>query len=715
MAVLPDDTALGPLSSANSGRPIASYDVSGLARGAAAIGGGASDLGKGVSSAAKDVLAVQDHQQKQIANLQKVQADAAASSGLITLNAAREDEDDVEKLKTFPALHSQMLDNAARFISDPTQRQLWVTQNSATIAAQEVATKNRIFDVQQDQAFAGAKTQLFDLQQKGAVAKTDPEREVVVRSAHNLIDGLENAGYITAEDAVKRRLEFANGYAVTSFNSLPADQRLAIVREAPQGREAILDRFGGIENSSGDPAARSGTSTAQGDFQFIDSTWLNTIKAHRPDLMQGRDPQTLLDLRADPKLSREMAGYLMDDNAAALKSAGVDATPGNLYLAHFLGAGDAAKVLKAPSGTPVADLLSPQVIAANASVLAGKTTGTVQAWSDQKMGGGDPNAQGAALLKFMTPDQIVEIKQKAANDWNATIIDQKKVAAVQQQQAQQQSDAAEFAIFKDVHSDVPKYSAQDILDNPKLTKDAAVRMFNLKASLTGMEKADKTYGPGFYEAYQRVHAADGDPNKITDPSQLYPRAGPKGDLTVAGVDKLVNEIQSRKSPEGVAESEMKSQFLKNARAQISGTDEGLHTKDPKGDELYLKWLAHALPDYDAARKAGKSPQELLNPDSPAYVGKSITQFKRPNSEWFKDVMQDSPVHKDPEPSLISKVVSAFTPSPAFDPKTVKSLDDLVSAYRGGKVTKAIADQLAIDKGWAMRTPAASLDLVPVSQ
>jgi hypothetical protein len=33
---------------------------------------------------------------------------------------------------------------------------------------------------------------------------------------------------------------------------------------------------------------------------------------------------------------------------------------------------------------------------------------------------------------------------------------------------------------------------------------------------------------------------------------------------------------------------------------------------------------------------------------------------------------------------------------------VKSLDDLVSAYRSGKVPKAMADQLAIEKGWAAR-------------
>jgi hypothetical protein len=90
-----------------------------------------------------------------------------------------------------------------------------------------------------------------------------------------------------------------------------------------------------------------------------------------------------------------------------------------------------------------------------------------------------------------------------------------------------------------------------------------------------------------------------------------------------GVDKLNAEIQGRKTPEGVAESEMKAQFLENARAQITGTAEGLHIKDPKGDELYLKFLADVLPRNDAARREGKSAASLFNPESPDYLGKAI--------------------------------------------------------------------------------------------
>ena len=187
-----------------------------------------------------------------------------------------------------------------------------------------------------------------------------------------------------------------------------------------------------------------------------------------------------------------------------------------------------------------------------------------------------------------------------------------------------------------------------------------------------------------------VHAPAGTEGRITDPQQLYGRLGQGGDLTYAGVEKLRAEIDLKKSPEGSAEAEMKKEFLRTARGQITGSDEGLHIKDPKGDELYLKFMAQALPAYEAGRKQGKSPTALLDPDSPDYVGKVIKNFKRPMDQWFNDTVHDAPTSGA---------------KAAFDIASVKSLDDLVGAYRAGNVTKQQADDMAIKNGWASRKPA----------
>ena len=323
-------------------------------------------------------------------------------------------------------------------------------------------------------------------------------------------------------------------------------------------------------------------------------------------------------------------------------------------------------------------------------------------------GAGQPNADASGDTADGSSGDAAPVLPNVAKSlywdkqFHAAGVDQKQADERQQKEIKAASDNRELEVFKDIHSEAPTLTGRQILNDPLLTKEAKEKLFTVKASATGGDKGEKTYGPGFYETYQRVHAADNDPNRITDPASLYARVGPNGDLTVAGVDKLVTEIQGRKTPEGVSEGEMKAQFFKTAKAQISGSDEGLHIHDPKGDQLYLKFMAQALPAYDAGRKAGKSAVQLLNPDSPDYIGKSIAQFKRPMDQWFGDVVQGSPVQRG-------------EPAKAFDINTVKSLDDLVSAYRAGKVPKAQADQLAIDKGWAVRKAPVAAATVQVSQ
>lgn len=700
MAVLPDSSALGPLPSANSGRPIASYDTTGYARGAAAIGGGVSDIGKGVSSAAKDVAAVRLDQTAKTDELDLAKAQADYLVKTKTIRDKLSDETDPSNLEeTYKPQFKQAQSESAALISNPRARELWTLKTAPDVTGHELAVGDKTFELEKTHDVADAQQKLDDLR-NSALKTNDPvARADYIKTGHQLIGGLQDAGYIDATTAQKYRTKWTQDYAIGAVSIMPPEDQVKVLSPTIQGRDAVLDRIGGVENATGNPAARNPDSSAMGNFQFIDKTWLDTIEAHRPDLLNGRTTKAVLDLRADPKLSREMAGYLTDDNAAVLRNQGIAPTPSNLYLAHFLGVGEAAKVLSAKSGTPVSDIVGPEAIATNKSVLQGKTVDTVAAWASQKMGG-SPKGKGD-LIDFIPEDKRVEMLHTANETVAANGIDGARRTQLQTQQIKDASDAAENELLKNLYSDNPTTTAKSIVADDRLTREAKERMIvKAQQALTDANsKADKTYGAGFYEAYQKVHSPEGTEGRITDPTELYKRVGPKGDLTVAGVDKLVNEIQARKSPEGVAESEMKAQFLKNARSQISGSDEGLHIKDPKGDELYLKWLAHALPAYDEARKTGKSAAELLNPDSPSYVGKSISGFKRPMDQWFGDVVQGSPVHKGESVQ-------------SFDIKKVKSLDDLVSAYRSGKVSKATADQMAIDNGWAAkRAPT----VVPVSQ
>lgn len=112
-----------------------------------------------------------------------------------------------------------------------------------------------------------------------------------------------------------------------------------------------------IRESSLNPTARARTSSATGLFQFIESTWLEVMKAEGPRLGYEdfadhiednngeffvRNPavrQQILDLRNDPQIASDMAAAFTRRNGDYLYGKfGRMPSPGELYIAHFLGA-----------------------------------------------------------------------------------------------------------------------------------------------------------------------------------------------------------------------------------------------------------------------------------------------------------------------------------------------------------------------------------------
>lgn len=413
------------------------------------------------------------------------------------------------------------------------------------------------------------------------------------------------------------------------------------------------------------------TSTAAGRYQFIAPTWdAEKQKLELTDFSPANQDAAAWDLAQTEykaKTGKDLLTVLKSGDQAAISdvprqlSGQWSSLPGGRQPAGGGGS----------SSPPTID-----------SIVQRETALKQQILTDPEMIA-RPQMQSAAL------NRVNEIYQLQT----ANLADSERQQRIAEQQKKQVSEDTENNYLKLIYAptdNAQPLSAVQIVRDDRLSREAKDRLIKLVTEPGN--KDDKTYGSGFVQAFQMVHAPDGTPGRITDVNQLYSRIGPHGDLTMAGVEKLRGEIGLRKTPEGAAESDMKKEFLRNARGQISGSDEGLHIKDPKGDELYLRFMAQALPAYDAGRKAGKSPQQLLDPDSPDYVGKIIRNFKRPMDQWFNDTIHDQ------QPAAGAK--------PAFDIASVKSLDDLVTAYRAGNVTKQQADQMAISNGWAKRKTAA---------
>lgn len=216
---------------------------------------------------------------------------------------------------------------------------------------------------------------------------------------------------------------------------LPDEERRrsrAIGLGSQPNQGSVMDRIVQVE-SGGNARAKNPKSSATGLGQFIESTWLETIAEARPDIVKGRSRNEILELRNDPELSREMTAHYEAKNARYLEARGLPATPGTKYLAHFLGPEGAATVLRAPAGTPVSKLLPGRAIAANKSILAGKTADEVVAWAQRKMGdaasvpsgptapaaGPDPVEQAFAELEAAEPGRYQVIAEDEYDDWRA--------------------------------------------------------------------------------------------------------------------------------------------------------------------------------------------------------------------------------------------------------------------------------------------------------
>ena len=123
------------------------------------------------------------------------------------------------------------------------------------------------------------------------------------------------------------------------------------------------------------PAAQAPTSSAKGLYQFIDQTWLGTVKQSGAAYGMGQyadaitqtgdgqyqvaDPaarSAIMKLRTDPAASAMMAGVLARNNAEQLSATiGRAPTEGELYTAHFLGPDGAGRLINAAGANPNAN------------------------------------------------------------------------------------------------------------------------------------------------------------------------------------------------------------------------------------------------------------------------------------------------------------------------------------------------------------------------
>lgn len=174
------------------------------------------------------------------------------------------------------------------------------------------------------------------------------------------------------------------------------------------------------------PGAKAGSSSAAGLFQFVEQTWLSTLKQHGSkygyaryaDLISkgadgkyhvagGEARRAVMDLRLDPHASSLMAGELAADHAAYLKGrTGRDPTAGELYAAHFLGPQGSARLIEAVQTAPasIAAHMFPDAARANKAIFYhdGKAASVAQVYANLTRTAGE----GAPVDGAGAPDDV---------------------------------------------------------------------------------------------------------------------------------------------------------------------------------------------------------------------------------------------------------------------------------------------------------------------
>lgn len=176
------------------------------------------------------------------------------------------------------------------------------------------------------------------------------------------------------------------------------------------------------------------------------------------------------------------------------------------------------------------------------------------------------------------------------------------------------------------------------------SKDEFLNMLKPKAG-------QRTDPATFNDLFTRIHAEDTDPNKIIDPNALNQYVI-QDKLSMEDLSKLRGEIENRGTVDGENESQLKKGLFEVAKSSLTSSNPLLGIRDPAGDTQLQRFTSWFQTAYANGRKAGKSAQDLLSPDSKDYLGNQVKQYARSPQQIMND--------------LVSGVTAA--PAPKVEPR-----------------------------------------------
>lgn len=305
------------------------------------------------------------------------------------------------------------------------------------------------------------------------------------------------------------------------------------------------------------------TSSARGIGQFTESTWLSYFDSIFTDLRDLSREQKL-ELRTNREAAEKVLKAFTYENTSALQRNNLTPTKGNLYLSHFLGSGDAIKVLLANPDALAKDLVNASSVKANPSVFKdGMTAGDLISWANGKMGGGQTITGSGATQGELDKQEswkkqaeaMDEAFKKSQEQAKAT---KERIADLDHQLAQQKLINAE----QGKQAAIDDAIRQARKENPQISEAELARIRETTAAL-----------------YEQRNAREG------------------VNLAEEKVNQLYELRQQLLEQQTLAKEAGNLDLVANLKTQIEGVNAQLQTAIQKAVEM---WRAIGGPEADAA-------------------------------------------------------------------------------------------------------------------
>jgi hypothetical protein len=231
-----------------------------------------------------------------------------------------------------------------------------------------------------------------------------------------------------------------------------------------------------------------------------------------------------------------------------------------------------------------------------------------------------------------------------------------------------------------------KLTSKDILNSnlEAFGSGSKEQFLNMLKMANAPEQKLKTDADTMIQLYSRIHLPDGDPNKLIDENELNGYFG-RG-LSLTDLNHLRDEMQGKQTEAGQIENDMKRQVIEIAKGQLTKSNPLTGFKDPIGDEQMQRFMVNFMATYKEQRAAGVPPRDLLDPDSPKYLGKTISNYKRTNQQIMRDLAPRRAQTPGTGLTLTPSTAPAYAapPKPAPPPRQPgESAPDYLKRIKGG--------------------------------